>query len=407
VIEDSCDLPRRPPARHADRHALAISVTSFALSHILTAAGTGGMVLLDDTDLVDRCLTLRRWGRRSEPQFFGSRRGERHFFSDLDGIEYDNLFIFDEIGWNFEPSEISAAFGRVQLRKLPGFLERRKRNFARLYAHLAKYPERFVLPRTTAELDTAWHLFPFQIRRESGVRRGELQQWMESQGVDTRMVWSGNICASRVPEDRAPRARRRPAERRPRDGDRPDPALQPRHERRDVDYICATLDAFLERSPDARRELHVQQADRPRPREDGAFYRDVYGLHAVNRVRGESIGGEEIDEIMVAKDPNAPFGSLVLLKYLGRAPSPSGELILGFTTDDLAGCSSACGRRRRCARADQGDSRDEAARRVRDRSRRPSRRARADAALTGDRSRGSNCERSPPCRENVKARSRS
>ncbi len=67
------------------------------------------------------------------------------------------------------------------------------------------------------------------------------------------------------------------------------------------------------------------------------FYRDVYGLHAVNRVRGHSIGGEEIDEIMVSADPQAQYGSLVLLKYLGRGPSPSGELILGFTTDDLPG----------------------------------------------------------------------
>ena len=66
-----------------------------------------------------------------------------------------------------------------------------------------------------------------------------------------------------------------------------------------------------------------------------AFYREVYGLHAVNRVRGESIGGEEIDEIMLSADSKAPFGSFVLLKYLGRAPSPTGELILGFTTDDL------------------------------------------------------------------------
>jgi predicted enzyme related to lactoylglutathione lyase len=66
-----------------------------------------------------------------------------------------------------------------------------------------------------------------------------------------------------------------------------------------------------------------------------AFYREVYGLHAVNRVRGESIGAEEIDEIMLSADPNAAYGSLVLLKYLGREPSPNGELILGFTTDDL------------------------------------------------------------------------
>jgi nitronate monooxygenase len=66
-----------------------------------------------------------------------------------------------------------------------------------------------------------------------------------------------------------------------------------------------------------------------------AFYGEAYGLHAVKRVRGERIGDEEIDEIMLSPDPNASFGSLVLLKYLGRGPSPSGELILGFTTDDL------------------------------------------------------------------------
>ena len=66
-----------------------------------------------------------------------------------------------------------------------------------------------------------------------------------------------------------------------------------------------------------------------------AFYCDVYGLHAVNRVRGESIGGEEIDEIMLSADPKATWSTLVLLKYLGRGPSPNGEGILGFTTSDL------------------------------------------------------------------------
>ncbi|HKA14589.1 MAG TPA: DegT/DnrJ/EryC1/StrS family aminotransferase [Myxococcota bacterium] len=248
VVEDSCDClgARLRGAPTGTRSQ--ISVTSFALSHIITAAGTGGMVLLDDEALADRCLTLRRWGRRSEPQFFGSRKGERHFFSELDGIEYDNLFIFDEIGWNFEPSEISAAFGRVQLRKLPGFLERRKRNFARLYEHLSSYPEVFVLPRTTAELDTAWHLFPIQVLSGSGVRRGELQQWMEGRGVDTRMVWSGNIL-------RQP-AFRKIAHRAPPDGlPNTDRAMETglilpcNHAMSDddVDYVCKTLDAFLER----------------------------------------------------------------------------------------------------------------------------------------------------------------
>jgi predicted enzyme related to lactoylglutathione lyase len=68
-----------------------------------------------------------------------------------------------------------------------------------------------------------------------------------------------------------------------------------------------------------------------------AFYCEAYGLHAVKRVRGERIGSEEIDEVMLAAEPDAAFGSFVLLKYLGRAPSPTGELLLGFVTDDLPG----------------------------------------------------------------------
>jgi CDP-6-deoxy-D-xylo-4-hexulose-3-dehydrase len=246
VVEDSCDClgaRLRGTPTGARSH---ISVTSFALSHILTAAGTGGMVLLDDATLVDRCLTLRRWGRRSEPQLFGSRKGERGFFSDLDGIEYDNLFIFDEIGWNFEPSELSAAFGRVQLRKLAGFLERRKRNFARLRERLSAWPDVFALPRTTPELDTAWHLFPIQIRPDSGVRRGALQQWMERRGVDTRMVWSGNILrqpafrkiAHRAPADGLPNADRVMET---------GLVLPCNHGMTDVDvdYVAQTIDAFL------------------------------------------------------------------------------------------------------------------------------------------------------------------
>src|SRR5438874_1046017 len=66
-----------------------------------------------------------------------------------------------------------------------------------------------------------------------------------------------------------------------------------------------------------------------------AFYCKAYDLHAVRRVRGEVIAGEEIEEIMLSADPEATFGSLVLLKYLRRPPSPTGELLLGFVTDDL------------------------------------------------------------------------
>ena len=193
VVEDSCDclgatLRDTPTGTRAD-----ISVTSFALSHIITAAGTGGMLMADDAGLVDRALLLRRWGRRSEVKFFGSQKGARRYFSDLDGLEYDDLFIFDEVGWNFEPSEISAAFGVVQMRKLPANLARRRRNFALLAERFATRPDVFVLPQTTPEVETGWHMFPIMIRPESGIRRADFQAHMEAAGVDTRMVWTGNV----------------------------------------------------------------------------------------------------------------------------------------------------------------------------------------------------------------------
>jgi CDP-6-deoxy-D-xylo-4-hexulose-3-dehydrase len=204
VVEDSCDalgltLHGTPTGARAD-----ISLTSFALSHIITAAGTGGMVCFDDDEMADKALLLRRWGRRSEVQLFGSKKGvDKRFFSTIgDGFEYDNLFIFDELGWNFEPSELSAAFGLVQLDKLPDNLARRQRNFELTGAHFAKWPELFTLPRFTEGVETGWHMFPVIIDPASGIRRAELQQWMESRGVDTRMVWTGNAARQPAFHDR-------------------------------------------------------------------------------------------------------------------------------------------------------------------------------------------------------------
>jgi CDP-6-deoxy-D-xylo-4-hexulose-3-dehydrase len=203
VVEDSCDalgptLRGTPTGARAD-----VSLTSFALSHIITAAGTGGMVCVDDDELADRALLLRRWGRRSEVQLFGSRKGAGdRFFSTIDGdLEYDNLFIFDELGWNFEPSELSAAFGLVQLDKLADNLDRRRRNFELTVAAVARWPHLFTLPRLTEGVQTGWHMFPMLINADAGIRRADLQQWMEARGIDTRMVWTGN--ATRQPAFRS------------------------------------------------------------------------------------------------------------------------------------------------------------------------------------------------------------
>jgi len=199
VVEDSCDalgltLRGTPTGTRAD-----ISLTSFALSHIITAAGTGGMVCFDDDALADKALLLRRWGRRSEIQLFGSTKGtDTRFFSTIDGdLEYDNLFIFDEVGWNFEPSELSAAFGLVQLDKLDGNLARRQRNFELTAAQLSRWPHLFTLAELTPGVVTGWHMFPAIINPDAGIRRSDFQQWMETHGIDTRMVWTGN--AARQP----------------------------------------------------------------------------------------------------------------------------------------------------------------------------------------------------------------
>ena len=86
----------------------------------------------------------------------------------------------------------------MQLDKLPENLARRQRNFDLTSAHFARYPDLFVLPRLTPTASRpGWHMFPFLIRPESGIRRSELQQWMEGRGIDTRMVWTGN--ATRQP----------------------------------------------------------------------------------------------------------------------------------------------------------------------------------------------------------------
>jgi CDP-6-deoxy-D-xylo-4-hexulose-3-dehydrase len=192
VVEDSCDalgatLRGTPTGTRSD-----ISLTSFANSHIITCAGNGGMVVLDDEQLRDRGLLLRRWGRRSEVQLYGSRQGERDFWEELDGVRYDNMFIFDELGWNFEPSELGAAFGLEQLKKLSRNYERRQRNFALYNEFFARHEDRVVLPRQTAELDTAWLCYPLIVRPDAGFTRNDLQLFLEQREVDTRTVWTGN-----------------------------------------------------------------------------------------------------------------------------------------------------------------------------------------------------------------------
>lgn len=213
VIEDSCDVldswqrGRRTGAR-AD-----ISVTSFARGHAITAAGNGGMVGLGDEDRLDRCLMLRRWGRRSETYLFGSRRGQRDRHGPLaDGTPYDLTFQFELVGYNFEPSEIGAAYALVQLEKLAEYNGRRQHNWNRLHDLMAAHEELLERPTTAPETQTTWMRYPFLLRE--GVDRAALQRALTDRGIATFMVWSGNILRHpayagidcRIPEGGLPHA---------------------------------------------------------------------------------------------------------------------------------------------------------------------------------------------------------
>jgi CDP-6-deoxy-D-xylo-4-hexulose-3-dehydrase len=197
VVEDSCDalgatLRGTPTAARAD-----ITITSFSPSHIVTGGGSGGMVCLDDDALWDRCVTLRGWGRRSEVQLYGSKAGEHDFWTDVDGVHYDNMFIFDELGWNFLPSEISAAFLGGQLRKLPQNLKRRQRTFDLYTQFFSSRSQHFIPPRQTEGLDTGWLSYCLLVRPDAGFSRADLQAGLSERGIDTRTVWTGN--AARQP----------------------------------------------------------------------------------------------------------------------------------------------------------------------------------------------------------------
>ncbi|MGW5381245.1 DegT/DnrJ/EryC1/StrS family aminotransferase [Nocardia sp. NPDC003963] len=216
VIEDSCDCIGTTLRGTKTGSRSDITVTSFAMSHIITCAGNGGMVCVDDEKLRDKGLMLRRWGRRSEPHLFGSQAAGtgRVFREDLDGVAYDNDFIFDVLPWNFEPSELGAAFGLVQLSKLDKNYQRRAEIFDAFNGAFGAYPSLFRLPRQHPDFHTAWLCYPVTIREDAGFARADLQGHLEAAGIDTRTVWSGNVTRHpmmrgveyRVPEDGLPNA---------------------------------------------------------------------------------------------------------------------------------------------------------------------------------------------------------
>lgn len=192
VLEDSADtldtkLHGRPTGERAD-----ICTTSFYGAHIINCAGNGGMLCTNSEELEHRSRILRGWGRRSSV-FAESESANARFGIEIDGIPYDAKYVFDVIGYNFEPSELGAAFGLVQYRKLPGFLKSRQATFDRHKAFFQRYEEFFLLPEMIPGADVTWYAFPLVVRDDAPFHRNEMQMYLEDRGIQTRPVFTGNI----------------------------------------------------------------------------------------------------------------------------------------------------------------------------------------------------------------------
>lgn len=158
-----------------------ISTVSFYASHVITACGSGGMVMFNDAKYMKRATMFRDWGRIGDNTEVVVDR----FNHIVDDIKYDYKFLYGCLGYNFKSSEVNAAFGLEQMKKLPRFVEIRRRNIERYLENL-KDVKGLVLPQDTK--NSNWLAFPLQIEN-----RLALVTYLEDRNIQTRVIFSGNI----------------------------------------------------------------------------------------------------------------------------------------------------------------------------------------------------------------------
>ena len=191
VIEDSADtlgatINNKPSGRFSD-----ISITSFYGSHIISCAGNGGMFLTNDKSFFTRAKVLRSWGRMStlikDSENINKRLGIK-----LKGYDYDRKFVFSEAGYNFEPSEVGASFGLIQLKKFRKFNMLRNRNFKLHYDFFKKLNNYFIVPKIEKNVKTNFLAYPIILKENLNFSRKEIQIYLEKNNIQTRPIFSGN-----------------------------------------------------------------------------------------------------------------------------------------------------------------------------------------------------------------------
>ena len=192
IIEDSADTIGYTIKKKNTGKLSNIVTNSFYASHIICGAGFGGIICFNNYQQYQHAKLLRGWGR-SSATFNESESAKKRFDVKISGISYDKKYIFSEFGYNFLPSEISAAFALEQLKKLKNNIKIRDKNFRFLKKFFSGYSNYFKLPEKYDYVNTSWLAFPLVIRENKKFNRTQLQIFFEDRNVQTRTIFTGNI----------------------------------------------------------------------------------------------------------------------------------------------------------------------------------------------------------------------
>ncbi len=171
-----------------------VSTLSFYPAHHVTM-GEGGAVLTDDPLLKKIIISFRDWGRdcwcdtgydNTCGKRFGWQSGDLPF-------GYDHKYIYSHIGYNLKITDMQAAVGVAQLKKLNKFIKVRKDNSNCLYKHLSRYKEYFSLPQTAKTSEPSWFGFPILVKEDAPFRRDDIVNYLENNKIATRMLFGGNL----------------------------------------------------------------------------------------------------------------------------------------------------------------------------------------------------------------------
>ena len=196
LVEDNCDALGSQYTINGEKKFTGtigdIGTSSFYPPHHMTM-GEGGAVYTDDPLLAKIIKSMRDWGRdcvcKSGCDNMCGHRFDRQY-GELP-LGYDHKYVYSHFGYNLKATDMQAAIGCAQLEKFPTFVERRKHTFARLKEALLVAQDRLILPEAAENADPSW--FGFLITCRNGVDRNSVVRYVESKGVQTRMLFAGNL----------------------------------------------------------------------------------------------------------------------------------------------------------------------------------------------------------------------